>query len=534
MQNGKTRGPTLLGGVLLLTVANLAVKVIGLIFKIPLSHLLGDEGMGYFNTAYTIYSWLYIISTAGLPVAVSIMISGAAEQEDRRAVDRIFRIAMAILLTVGLIGCFLMILLATPLSRLLGSEVSRSAIIAVAPTLLFISVVGGLRGYFQGCKRMLPTAVSQLIEALGKLILGLLFGGYAASRGASLGEIAAAAILGVTVGTALGALYLIGLRLAERRKTPSCGKASYVSGDRRILRSMLALALPITLSSAVTSLTNLIDLGFIMNRLTSLGMAEAEATALFGNYTTLVVPMSHLPSVFIYPIAASLVPYLSSELASGRRERAARLSESALRFASVITLPAMLGFALFGGRLLSIFFRAESAALAAPTLAVLAPSVFFLGLTTVTNAILEANGRAGATLRSMLLGALVKGVIGYFLIGDSRFGIYGAAIGTVACYALTATLNLFTIGGIVGRLPSFYNFFFKPLAATAGAVLPTLLLSRFFGFNGTLGTCLLMFIAGAVYLSLLLILRVLEPEELQKMPIIGHFTVRKRRFRQND
>lgn len=520
MLRKEKKRPSLLGGVLLLTVANLGVKVIGLVFKIPLSHLLGDEGMGYFNAAYTIYSWLYIISTAGLPVAVSIMISGAAEREDQKTVDRVFRVAMTAFLLIGFVGCLLMTLLSAPLSDLIGNRGSRDAIVAVAPTLLFISIVGGLRGYFQGCKQMLPTAVSQLIEAAGKLVLGILFGRYAASRGEPLQVVAAYAILGVTIGTAIGALYLGILGILDRIRSRTVRSVIPEQREGGTLAALMKIAIPITVSSAVMSLTNLIDLGFIMNRLTGAGYSEAEAAALFGNYTTLVVPMSHLPTVLIYPIASSIVPYLSSELAKSRREGAVSLSEAALRFVSMITLPAAAGLALFGRQILSLFFRSESARIAAPALAVLAPGIFFLGIVTVTNAILEANGRAGATVRSMTLGAVVKTALAYLLIGNPSFGIYGAAIGTVCCYAVTAIINLIEMRRVVGRLPSFQAFFAKPLAATGATMLVAVGVCKLteMYLPPSLHTLLLLALTAALYIVFLILFRVFEATDLSRLP----------------
>ena len=200
MADQRGKKPSLLSGVMILTVANLSVKVIGLLFKVPLSHLLGDEGMGYFNSAYTVYSWLYVIATAGIPLALSILISEASEQKDEERVRRIFRVAMSALFVLGAVGSSIMLLLSRQLANAIGSGDSRMAVFAIAPTLLFVSLSGGIRGYFQGRRNMLPTALSQLFEALGKLVLGVFFGIYAARRGEPTPIIAAYAILGVTIG----------------------------------------------------------------------------------------------------------------------------------------------------------------------------------------------------------------------------------------------------------------------------------------------------------------------------------------------
>lgn len=520
MLERKHKQPALLAGVLLLTVANMTVKVIGLLFKVPLSYLLGDEGMGYFNAAYSIYSWLYIVATAGLPVAVSILISDAAERGRNRRVERIFRVAMAVFLMIGAIGFFLMFAFASPLSRTIGNGGSRYAIAAVAPTLFFICVAGGIRGYFQGQKEMLPTAISQIIEAAGKLVLGILFGTLALRQGKPIPIVAAYAILGVTVGTAAGALYLLICTTIDRRRKGR-NRAFEIEDDTTgILGPLFRIALPITLSSAVMSLTNLIDLGFIMNRLRSGGFSESQAATLFGNYTTLAVPLFHLPSVLIYPVASSVVPYISAALATGNRQGVRSLMATALRFTSVLSLPCAAGLALFSARILSLFFRAESAALAAPALSVLAPGVFFSAIVAVTNAILQANGRAALTVWSMCTGAALKMLIGYIMIGNPTFGIYGAAVGTVACYAAAAVMNLAFIGKTFGYLPSFASLFSKPFASTAAALLLSLCLGRLLLpiLPDKLMTLFLIAATAVLYALFLFLFGAVHADDLGKIP----------------
>ena len=161
-------------GVLFLGGANLVVKIIGLFFKIPMSYYLGSEGMGYFNSAYQIYTWLYMLSTAGLPVAVSILVSEARARGDRRSVRRIDRITSVSFFVIGLLGMLIMMLGAEPLAVLIGAPNARFSIFAMAPALFFICLSSAQRGYFQGFQEMAPSAVSQVLEALGKLAVGVL------------------------------------------------------------------------------------------------------------------------------------------------------------------------------------------------------------------------------------------------------------------------------------------------------------------------------------------------------------------------
>jgi stage V sporulation protein B len=233
--------------------------------------------------------------------------------------------------------------------------------------------------------------------------------------------------------------------------------------------------------------------------------------------------VSHIPGILVSPIASSLVPYLSAELAKGNRSRAAELSGTAMRFVSIITLPAMTILGLFGEQILSLVFDPTSAKVAAPILTALSPSIFFFGLSSITSAILEANGRCTATLRSMSIGAAVKLILGFFLIGNPRFGIYGAVLGSVASYATASVLNLIEIRKALGQLPAAFDFFARPFAAACISAFLSVLLHRWIGerlFGPALTLTLLSF-AGMSYLVLLPLFRAILPDDLAHLPFIS-------------
>ena len=272
---------SVLGGVAVLTLSSLLVKVIGVFYKIPLTYLLGDEGMGYFNSAYTIYAWLYMISTAGLPIGVSILISEADAIADAGRVKRVTRIAAILLLTIGSMTTAVMLLFSRSIAALLGSPDAAFCMIAIAPTLFLICVSSLFRGYFQGFQCMVPTAVSQLLEAIGKLALGLVFARMAQEKGLALPTVCAFAILGVTVGTAISTLYLsIRFFLTKKRfrYTESHAQPMMRGEGKGILHRLIKIALPVTVSASVMSLTGLIDLGMMIRRLVAIGYSRSEGT----------------------------------------------------------------------------------------------------------------------------------------------------------------------------------------------------------------------------------------------------------------
>ncbi|MBP5428227.1 MAG: polysaccharide biosynthesis protein [Clostridia bacterium] len=511
-----------LGGVLILGVGNLLVKLIGLVFKIPLSRLLGDEGMGYFNTGYTVYSWLFLIGCTGFPVAVSMLVSEASESdgESRNPAKRILFVSLLFLFALGLVGCLALLLFASSIAAKIGNPESAATVRSIAPAVLFCSLSGGLRGYFQGKKRMEPTAVSQLLEAALKLVFGILFARRALASGYDLPSVSAAAIRGVTLGTVASFVFLLGELLFEPRDGYIKNNGRKRESDRALSRKLLLIALPITLSATATSVTGLIDLVFVMKRLLHAGYGLSEATAVFGNYTTLAVPFFNLPGILISPIATGIVPFLSSDLAKGDSENAKRRCSTALRSAVVLSLPAAIALGLFGERILSLFFVRQSAALAAPALSVLSPGIVFLSLVTVSSAILQARGKAGVALFSMLLGAIVKTFSGFYLIGTPSVGIYGAAIGTVLCYAVAATVNLVALF-VLFRQPIGAGDIVRPVVPAALSFsLAYLALSFLPDRANVLSTVLLLATAGTIYVPFSILFGAISIDDVKVVPFV--------------
>ena len=518
---------SLIGGVLVLGAGNLLVKVIGLVFKIPLSRLLGDLGMGYFNTGYTVYSWLFLVGCTGFPVAVSMLVSEAVEgDEGESGARRVLFRSLLFLFGLGAVGCLFLSAFADRVASRIGNPGSAAAIAAIAPAVLFCSLSGGIRGYFQGKKRMGPTAVSQLTEAAFKLILGIVFAKRALLRGFALPAVAAAAIRGVTVGTLASTVYLFLELFFDARKAPNKYKGRKEGSSLSLSRRLIRIALPVTVSATVMSVTGLIDLLFLMKRLVVSGYGVEEATALFGNYTTLAVPFFNLPGILISPIATGIVPFVSGDLSRGDEKRAGERCRAAIRSAVVISFPAALALGLFGERILSLFFLRSSAALAAPSLAVLSPGIVFLSLVTVSSAILQARGRAGVTVYSMLIGAIVKTVVGYILLGLPGVGVYGAAIGTVLCYAVVAIINL-TVLAVMGTRPFGLSDLTRPILPSAlSFALAFLLLPILPDRTSVFATLFLLALAGLLYFPLSVLFGSVTRNDAEMIPFLKKMLAR--------
>jgi stage V sporulation protein B len=507
-------------GVVILAVSNLLVKCAGLLFKIPMNYIIGDTGMGYYNSAYSVYTFIYMLSTSGLPVALSVMVSENRSLGKSRAMARVFRLALLIFCVIGAITSAVMLFASNALCELISSDKSALSIITIAPTMLFICVGSAYRGYFQGCGNMVPTAVSQLIEALFKLVFGVSAAMYAIRSGYRVEVVAAYAVSGLTLGAFAGMIYLMAYKLIFGKHDLPCAEIACTDDTvekGEIIRRFIKISLPVTVSASVMSLTGMIDTALIQRVLLDSGMSEEMAATLFGNYTSLAVPMFNLPPVFVYPIAYSLVPVVASAIGTGKRKKAADAVEGSIRTAVIVGLPLALGMAVLSEPILCLFYKESSAALAAPLLTCLAPSSLFVCILAVTNSVLQGCGRERLPVISMLAGAVIKTVSGYILIG--RLGIIGAPISTFLCYLAVTILNFAFVVRACGVKFSFGKTFLKPLfsgvlCAFAAYFSNELLLNY---VPGKMACILAVLLAAAVYAVAVLATRAVTLDEIKTL-----------------
>ena len=470
-EKGKKR---FLSGFLWLSLSTVSVKLIGLVYKIPMLSILGSEGMGYFNSSYEIYTLFCVIATAGLPVALSVLISAALEQKDFETVRRVDSVSMRVLLLIGLFGTIAMAGLSSVFCKWIKSENARLCMIATSPTVFFSCVSASIRGYFQGYQRMVPTALSQFLEAAGKLIFGFLFAYRALAGGSTASVVAAAAGAGLTMGTFCSTIYLVLVKLRDsamrnRENPKSSGRNAEGSGG--ILRTLLRLAVPVTVGASAVSMTKLLDMAMILRRLQSIGFDATIANEAYGNYTTLALSVYGLVPSLLSSIALPLVPMLSAAVASGNRERQAELIRLSYRMTAFFSIPASLGITLYAEPILRLLFpRAPDAVNeATPLLAVLGASVFLSCMIAATHSVLHAYRQMRKPILSLAIGAVVKVVVAYFLIGNPEVGMLGAPVSTLACNTAVVLLNLFFVQKLC-RAEGLWRVYIKPLFCSAASV----------------------------------------------------------------
>ena len=518
------RKESFFSGVLVLSLSAVIVKIIGLIYKIPMFKLLGSEGMGYFNSAYEIYALFCVIATAGLPVAMSVMISSSKDTE-RRA-GQILKVALGLFLVLGAIGALIMLVLARPFAQFLNGDKAFYCIAAISPTVFLICISSAYRGYFQGLGKMLPTAISQVIEALGKLFIGLALAFIAFDMGFSGEIVAAFAVMGLTLGTAVSALYLI---LAKRFSNSSKQtKLLRPTNNRKIASKLLRIAFPITLSSAVISVVRVIDMAMILRRMQSAGMPADEVFSAYGSYTTLAVPLFSVAPSLITAVSLPLVPTLSAAIGEGNEGAQRRAIGDAVKLTCTVAMPISFGLCLFAPQILSLVFSGEEQAIAtsAPLLSILSLSVPLSCLVTVGNAILQSYGRAAIPIWSMTAGAIIKIILAYFLIGNKDVSIAGAPISTLLCDLTINAINFYCINK---QLPSpirISDTVARPFAASLISVTSArtlyMLAEKRMGESSLL-TLLAIGSAALIYLPVGLMTGAIDKNMMAEMPVLKRF-----------
>lgn len=517
--NGTPKGSehTFMSGVIILTVSTVIVKIIGLAYKIPLLSILGPGGMGYFNSAYEIYALLCGVSTSGLPIAVSMLISSANERGDIGGARRIFATSSAILLTKGVLFSAALALAAQPIAELIGNKEAYYAILAISPSLLFSCISSACRGYFQGCRQMLPTAASQLIEAVCKLLLGVTFAYLGIRMGMQLYSAAAMGILAVSFGSLFASAYLC-IKLRRDSRLSLFGSGSGESGKGYYLGQLLCISLPITLGSVLMGSSRIIDMSLIMRRLQDIGVSVSEANEIYGSYTTLAFPVFSLVPAFIPPITESLIPRLSAAVERNDREEQTRAISNATRLTLFISMPASMGIMLYSEEIITLLFRGQSEAISisAPLLSVLGVAVLFSCMISTANAVLQSYKKVMLPIFALLVGAVVKAVSAYFLIGDADVGALGAPISTVLFNVTVVVLDLIFVRR-TAKKTGLAASLVKPFVASGVAVLTSYalympLLAATDNVYLSFGTAFI--VAAALYLALSIALGVVSKDDI--------------------
>lgn len=542
----ESKKQSFLHGTALLAAATAIVKIIGALYKIPLKMIIGDEGFSYFNTAYEIYSLLLLVSTAGLPVAMSRMISQANALGHSNQVRRVYTTSRNLFLFLGLTGTLLMTLLCKPLAVLQGQPDAWYAIACLGPCVLLICMMSTYRGFFQGQGNMIPTSVSQVLEAIIKLIVGIGLALAVVSFTGSIPKAAGGAIMGVTVSCVASTLYLLNRFHKGYRQLPDSNDTALSQGATA--KQLLSIAVPITIGAAGLQLLTVLETGIYMDNLLELlhsgrydsSVVQALREQVLANYPgislenlqnkiaanlkgiyNMAQTVYNLPVAFIAPITISIIPAITSHLTLENHTGAKATAESAARITGLICMPCAVGLVVLSGPVMALLggYSGESLALASQLMSIMGVCVLFNSVVLLTNAIMQAHGHANLPVVNMFIGGILKLIAVFVLTANPHIAIAGTPIGSFLCYVSITALNLITMKKCIPHCPAILkNLGRSALAAgIMGAVVYGVY--RFLPTDSRLLQCAVPVMAGvAVYAFAAIKLRAITREDCLLLP----------------
>jgi len=524
-----------LKGAAILAAASIFVKIIGAIYKIPLFQdgVLGDEGSGDFQVTYSVYTLILTISTAGVPAALSRLVSAAKAKNDANLVKRYFSVAMPAFALIGLVSMLLMLIFADNFAGLMNNTMAAPGIRVLAPAVFFACIISVYRGYAQGFQNMIPTSMSQIIEVLSKAIFGITAALWLVSLGYDSPIVSAGAIVGVTIGLGLCVPMLFWQkRKLDRKITESKDDTPVDERQHKntsVLAKVMKVSIPITLSASFMAIMVVIDNSIVLGRLQSaLSIPEVEARGLFGMYSKALTIYNLTPSLVV-PVSISIIPAIAAAIARKNSHEAKEITHSSLKIVNLIAMPAAAGLMVLASPVLVALYN-DHRELSSQIMIILAAASFFVCLQYITTAILQANGYERVALFTFPIGAGVKIILAWFLAGNPSFGILASPIGTLVCFVIISALNIIIIKIKVNdSKPEFIKVFAGPVLCStimAGSIFAintfiTQFISGKFG-SGRLEAVIFLtstiFIGIIIYFVLILVTRTITRDDIKLIP----------------
>lgn len=515
---------TFIRGAFVLIIAGFITKIIGFIYRIFAVRVVGPEGIGLYEMVIPIYTLVLVVTTAGVPLAISKLVSEQVSLGNTQEVKKIFRVALIFLMCSGFFSVLLLWFL---IPILVGSVFADPRIywclLTLSPTLFITSISSAFRGYYQGLQHMMPPALGQVVEQIVRVVGGVFFATKMLPYGTEY------AVAGLAAGTLLGEL--VGLLLLvlmyssnNQRRNPSVPRhPRRTSTTGGILANIFSFAIPVSLSRLINSILLALQAIVIPLRLQAAGSTLRQATELYGQFSGIALALLGIPTIITLSLATTLVPATSEALSNNNYYILKSRSIKALQISLIIGLPSAIVFFLLPEQLCGIIFNTPKAGL---PLRIMAIGCIFLYLSQTSSGILQGLGKVGITLRNSIAGAICNIFFVYILTAVPTYGIKGTAIAMNIGWALVAFLNLYSVSYLTGVSYGLRNFLIVPLlgSATMGAVIYFLFRCLWSWTNNViLTTAGALFAGGVAYLVFLLVSGTIERNDLARIPGINLF-----------
>ena len=515
-------------GALVLLLGGIVCKLIGGFYRVPLSNILGAEGIGVYQLIFPVYSLFLIVVSGGIPVALSKLVASCnANNQIKRAIRFLFQ-AIVILTVVSLVFGVVFFVLGNQIASFQGNSQANLGYFGVAVAIVFASVLTGFRGYFQGYQNMTPTAVSQIIEQILKLVLGLTFASLLIERGVSFGVLGA--MLGVAVGEVVALLYLAFCYFFKRKKT------SVLEPEIKIpfwkdFKLLLKDSLPIRLNAIILPLILAVDSFLVVNLLSGSGASQEVATQMFGVYSGMVNSLINLPTVVSLAIATCLVPSISFNNEKNKQNNSVGAVFKTVMF---VCVPCVLVYFVFANQIILVLYPSatnlELLNLGASLLKISAINIIYISILQITTSILQAKNKSFLALFNLGIAGILK-VLMTIIFVSSPLGIFGAAISSILCYAIASGLNVVSLVYLVDFKVGLRTFFFillNSLFATGIAIGFNYLFGLF--VSNSFSLIFSLFIAIITYFILTLFLPIFSETEIEKIPFGNRILFFKNKF----
>ena len=433
-------------GISILGITGIINKVIGVLYSIPLARILGDKGLGLFQTVFPTYNLLLTVSSAGLPVAVSRLVSHYLARKDPANARRTFRIALWLLVCIGGFFSFLMLLSNAFLVRLVGVDEAARGFRVIAPCVGIVCALSAFRGFLQGQQNMVPTAVSQIIEQVGRVAISLPLAALGMRR--SMAEGASGALLGITFVEAIALAYMVIRHFIKKKEYEAWPQVSEdpPASYSKLTKRLIAISVPITISACIIPLSSFIDSALMVNRMVSSGLTRDTATSLYGIFSGMVIRLINIPTALALAISMSLVPAISAVKAREDYAAIRRQSDTGIRYAFIIGFPCAIGMSVLAKPILHFFYvetlSAERLQIAADLLTFSALTVVLFTVVQATSSILQGLHKESIPMFTMIAGVLCKILLNYILIGTPGVNIHGGPFASITCYSISLIPNL--------------------------------------------------------------------------------------------
>ena len=522
-----SKGESFLKGTFVLTIAGFVVKVIGSLNWIFVSRILGGEGIGLYQMAFPIYFFAMTVSQAGVPVAISIITAERVALNDIYGAKRVFRISMALMLMTGLLFSILTYLAADWLIdwQLIRDARAYKSVVVLAPTVFFVTLLASSRGYLQGWQRMTPTAVSQIVEQIFRVVTMIVLASLLMPWG--LDYAAAGASLGALAGGVTGLIVLVYFHIklerdiardygTELKPLPGAPYETSLS----IIKRIFMLSLPVSAASIMLPVVSNLDLMIVPQRLEVAGYSISEATELFGYLNGMAVPLVNLATILTASMAMSIVPAISESRVLGDRARVYDQTAASVRISNFVCFPAFVIVFVLATPISSLIYNAPGAG---PAVMISAVSIILLGLHQVSTGILQGLGHPTIPMVNMLLAAAAKIFLNWHLTAIPWLGIMGAAWATAADVGVAALINLYFIYRFIGYRIELLQLIKTVCAAAimAGAVYLFYTWTLEWWGIAAISTFGAVFFGCAVYIAAMILLRALIEDDLRRLPMIG-------------